>query len=57
MFMGPFTEGGDWSDRGITGIARFVDRFWRCMELESDGAEFEVKVHQTVARVTESIEK
>lgn len=57
MFMGPFTEGGDWSDRGITGIARFVDRFWRCMQLESDGAEFEVKVHQTVSKVTDSIEK
>lgn len=28
MFMGPFTEGGDWSDRGITGIARFVDKVW-----------------------------
>ncbi len=26
MFMGPFTEGGDWSDRGITGIHRFAKR-------------------------------
>lgn len=28
MFMGPFTAGGDWSDRGITGIARFAQRVW-----------------------------
>jgi len=28
MFMGPFTQGGDWNDKGITGIARFVDRIW-----------------------------
>jgi len=26
MFMGPFTEGGDWSDSGIKGIDRFVNR-------------------------------
>jgi leucyl-tRNA synthetase len=26
MFMGPFTEGGDWSDSGIKGIDRFVKR-------------------------------
>ena len=29
MFMGPFTEGGDWSDTGIKGIDRFVQRVWR----------------------------
>ena len=28
MFMGPFTDGGDWSDKGITGIARFASRFY-----------------------------
>lgn len=29
MFMGPFEAGGDWNDKGITGVARFVERFWR----------------------------
>jgi leucyl-tRNA synthetase len=29
MFMGDYTEGGDWSDKGITGIQRFADRVWR----------------------------
>jgi leucyl-tRNA synthetase len=29
MFMGPFTEGGDWSDTGIKGIDRFVQRLFR----------------------------
>ena len=24
MFMGPFDEGGDWNDKGITGISRFI---------------------------------
>ncbi len=26
MFMGPYDEGGDWSDRGITGIHRFLNK-------------------------------
>ncbi len=26
MFMGPYNEGGDWSDKGITGVFRFLNR-------------------------------
>ena len=29
MFMGDYETGGDWSDEGIVGIERFVDRIWR----------------------------
>lgn len=29
MFMGDYEQGGDWSDEGIIGIERFVDRIWR----------------------------
>jgi leucyl-tRNA synthetase len=28
MFMGDYEQGGDWSDEGITGIVRFVNRLW-----------------------------
>ncbi|MDD5751295.1 MAG: class I tRNA ligase family protein, partial [Candidatus Peribacteraceae bacterium] len=28
MFMGPFTDGGDWNDLGIKGIDRFVKRIY-----------------------------
>lgn len=55
MFMGPFTEGGDWNDRGITGVARFVERFIKMIESEGDGAD--VLVNKTIAKVTESIER
>jgi len=62
MFMGPFTEGGDWNDRGITGVARFVDRFYRMMQQEQEqtglrpgGDEMDGIVHQTVARASEAI--
>ena len=26
MFMGPYEQGGDWSDKGITGVDRFIGR-------------------------------
>ncbi|MBD3410957.1 MAG: leucine--tRNA ligase [Ignavibacteriales bacterium] len=26
MFMGPYEDGGDWSDKGITGVERFAQR-------------------------------
>ncbi len=32
MFMGDYTEGGDWSDEGIHGVHRFVNRVWRLVE-------------------------
>jgi leucyl-tRNA synthetase len=57
MFMGPFTDGGDWNDQGITGVARFVDRFYRMMQMESDGAETEVLVHKAVHRASQSVDK
>jgi leucyl-tRNA synthetase len=29
MFMGSYEDGGDWSDHGIVGIHRFLNRVWR----------------------------
>lgn len=29
MFLGPYQEGGDFRDAGITGVRRFYDRMWR----------------------------
>jgi leucyl-tRNA synthetase len=28
MFLGPYEEGGDYRDAGITGVRRFLDRIW-----------------------------
>lgn len=57
MFMGPYTEGGDWSDRGITGIVRFRDKVWKLLnEKSEDNAEAEVKLHQTIKKVTADME-
>ncbi|NNG26261.1 MAG: leucine--tRNA ligase, partial [Ignavibacteriaceae bacterium] len=32
MFMGPFEMGGDWSDKGISGTERFVNRIYDLFE-------------------------
>jgi leucyl-tRNA synthetase len=29
MFLGPFQEGGDFRDEGITGVRRFLDKVWQ----------------------------
>jgi len=32
MFMGPYETGGDWSDKGIVGVDRFVQRLYSIFE-------------------------
>ncbi|MEK9132192.1 MAG: leucine--tRNA ligase, partial [Patescibacteria group bacterium] len=51
MFMGPFTHGGDWNDKGITGIARFADRVWNLIireHAEKDTEEMQRRLHCTI---------
>lgn len=63
MFMGPFTDGGDWSDRGITGIARFAKRLFAFLtdpeksaaSKEQEPREVTAALHATVKKVTEDI--
>ncbi len=58
MFLGPFQEGGDFRDEGITGIRRFLDRVWVLgHEAARAGsaalpAGVERKLHQTIRKVT-----
>jgi leucyl-tRNA synthetase len=35
MFMGSYTDGGDWDDSGINGAARFLGRVYRLIEKHS----------------------
>ncbi|MFA4890900.1 MAG: leucine--tRNA ligase [Candidatus Gracilibacteria bacterium] len=62
MFMGPFEQGGDWSDKGIKGIARFVDKFWEAVCAAKSGAKvsdadgLKRMLHKTIKRVTSDIE-
>ena len=34
MFLGPFQEGGDFRDRGISGAARFLEKVWHLVRLQ-----------------------
>lgn len=65
MFMGPIDAAVAWSETGIDGARRFLDRVWR-LYIDSEGSqsdvisesaaidpEFEKAYHQTVKKVTE----
>jgi leucyl-tRNA synthetase len=59
MFLGPFEEGGDFRDMGISGVKRFLDRLWKSVhDARRDGtADTEVlrKLHQTIKKVGEDV--
>jgi leucyl-tRNA synthetase len=57
MFLGPFEEGGDFRDAGISGVKRFLDRLWASVrDSSTTGApDVEVlrKLHATIKKVGE----
>jgi leucyl-tRNA synthetase len=62
MFMGTYEVGGDFSDRGIGGVVRFLDRVWQIVTLRSANAsahppqgEAKRAMHLAIKRVTEDI--
>ena len=59
MFLGPYEEGGDFRDKGISGVKRFLDRLWRSVQdARTDGdvePEVQRKLHQTIRKVGEDI--
>ena len=63
MFMGPFTDGGDWNDTGINGTDRFVKRVWKLFsefEFSPNGSQessVTTKLHAVIKKLTEDIEK
>lgn len=60
MFMGPYTEGGDWNDSGIKGVARFADKFWNLIYVKSiveDETTLKRELHKTIKKVTDDMKK
>ncbi|MGI9077615.1 MAG: leucine--tRNA ligase [Gemmatimonadaceae bacterium] len=57
MFLGPFEEGGDFREGGISGVKRFLDRLWKtASEVDSTGEPDRFvmrKLHQTIKKVGE----
>jgi leucyl-tRNA synthetase len=64
MFLGPFQEGGDFRDEGISGPRRFLDRVWTLVGDSlrepavggSASPALQTKLHQTKKKVAEDIE-
>ncbi|HEY7092791.1 MAG TPA: leucine--tRNA ligase [Ktedonobacterales bacterium] len=63
LFMGPYEAGGDFSDRGIGGAVRFMDRVWRLITSRAESLLEETAsgdarraMHIAIRRVTEDIE-
>ena len=70
MFIGPWEQGGEWNDSGISGISRWLNRVWNLVTAEYDEggkaspADKEQAqralsrlVHQTIRKVTDDLEK
>jgi leucyl-tRNA synthetase len=59
MFLGPFEEGGDFRDSGISGVKRFLDRLWAsvrdCSNEGTPDPEVLRKLHATIKKVGEDI--
>src|SRR5205085_11999461 len=62
VFMGPYQAGGDFSDRGIGGVVRFLHRVWSLVTQHAEntsaeapqGEEWRV-MHRLIKRVTEDL--
>ncbi|MBS9339229.1 leucine--tRNA ligase [Fructobacillus sp. M2-14] len=67
MFMGPLTQNKPWSEEGVTGSRRWLDRVWRLLvqddgslsdKLSDQGEDAMKKVYnETVKKVTEDLEE
>lgn len=61
MFLGAFDQSAPWSQQGVKGCRRFLDRVWRLQEFLVDGdgysQELEKNVHMTIKKVSEDYER
>ncbi len=57
MFLGPYEEGGDFRDQGISGVRRFLDRLWASVrDARTDGnpdPQVMRQLHRTIKKVGE----
>ncbi|HYW31030.1 MAG TPA: class I tRNA ligase family protein, partial [Gemmatimonas sp.] len=57
MFLGPYEEGGDFQDKGIVGVRRFLDRLWATVRDASTAGvpdpDVMRKLHRTIKKTGE----
>jgi leucyl-tRNA synthetase len=66
LFIGPPELDAEWNDRGVDGVARFLNRAWRLVVGEEEapasgegqltGADLRRKLHETIDKVTRDID-
>ena len=60
MFIGDFEKSVPWSQNGIKGCRRFLDRVWKLQNMVQGGEAFskelETSIHKTMKKVSEDIE-
>lgn len=56
MFIGAFDLSASWSQEGVKGCRRFLDRVWKLQDIMTDeegySKEMETKLHQTIKKVS-----
>ena len=61
MFIGAFDQSAPWSQQGVKGCRRFLERVWKLMDMTVDGdsysKEMETKMHQTIKKVSTDYEQ
>lgn len=60
MFIGAFDLSAAWSEDGVKGCRRFLERVWKLQDMlteeESYSADLETKMHQTIKKVSGDFE-
>ena len=60
MFIGAFDQAASWSEDGVKGCRRFLERVWKLQDMVADGdtysADLEAKMHQTIKKVSGDFE-
>ena len=61
MFIGAFDQATPWSENGVRGCHKFIERVWKLQDMLTDGdsysKELENNMHKTIKKVSDDIEK
>lgn len=60
MFIGDFEKSAPWSENGVKGCRRFLERVWRLQDILVEGSDYtkdlESNIHKTIKKVTEDFD-
>ena len=60
MFIGAFDASAAWSEEGVRGCRRFLDRVWKLQDMVTEetgySKDLEIRVHQTIKKVSSDYE-